>query len=547
MKYLAIFIIIIAALSVSCGRHAATEAVIDRADSLMTEHPDSALTLLSAIDGSALPHGSELNARYALLLTQAQAKCFKPSADDSLISIAVDYYTRHDDDLLQLTKAHFYRGSVQYKAKHYAKSLMSMFQALELAREAGSDFWMGLASRGVADVYLATYNGEEGVRYAQKEYEHFRRDKTQPYLNYALFDLAKAYNNSCHYKEAIPLCRQVVDSARRHNDQYLENEAWRIIGCSLIGIQRYAEAAKAFEKVCLSEYATAEDSSYLATTYAKSDRLDKAIRLYRAIGDRDTTHQLEWLKYEIYVRIDSPYLAMKSLAKLDAESNEALQNRVSIDLTTSLLDYHTNLRQEAERSRDLSYMFIGAMTIIGLLIAFIIYVWIRRYRQLQQEKIEQGLEMVQSLSDSLQTKSSECIQNRQLIHTLLRKKYVLFDQLCKHVYPRQDSEATNRQLYQTITDFVKEIQGNETKTDELEAMVNQHMSGLMADFKADVPKANKTDVKLFLFSVLGFSDTAIAMFLGKKQVRAVYDSRRHLKDKIKDSGCPTPDRYLQYL
>ena len=365
--------------------------------------------------------------------------------------------------------------------------------------------------------------------------------------NYALFDLAKAYNNSCHYKEAIPLCRQVVDSARRHNDQYLENEAWRIIGCSLIGIQRYAEAAKAFEKVCLSEYATAEDSSYLATSYAKSDRLDKAIRLYRAIGDRDTTHQLEWLKYEIYVRIDSPYLAMKSLAKLYAESNEALQNRVSIDLTTSLLDYHTNLRQEAERSRDLSYMFIGAMTIIGLLIAFIIYAWFKRYRQQQQEKIDQGLEMVQSLSDSLQTKSSECIQNRQLIHTLLRKKYVLFDQLCKHVYPRQDSEATNRQLYQTITDFVKEIQGNETKTDELEAMVNQHISGLMTDFKADVPKANKTDVKLFLFSVLGFSDTAIAMFLGKKQVRAVYDSRRHLKDKIKDSGCADPHRYLQYL
>ncbi len=546
MKYLAIFIIAIAALSVSCGRHAATEAVIDRADSLMTEHPDSALTLLSAIDGSALPLGSELNARYALLLTQAQAKCFKTPADDSLISIAVDYYTRHED-LLQLTKAHFYRGSVQYKAKHYAKSLMSMFQALELAREVESDFWMGLASRGVADVYLATYNGEEGVRYAQKEYEHFRRDKTQPYLNYALLDLSRAYNNSCRYKESIPICRQVVDSARKHDDPYLEHEAWGTMGRSLMGAQRYAESAKAFEKVCVSEYATAEDSSYLATMYAKSDRLDKAIDLYHAIGNRDTTLQLDWLKFEIYVRIDSPYRAIKSLLKLDTEHNDIIENRISIDLTTSLLDYHTNLRQEAERSRDLSYMFIGAMTIIGLLIAFIIYVWIKRYRQRQKEKIEQGLAMVQSLSDSLQTKSSECIQNRQLIHTLLRKKYVLFDQLCRQVYPRQDIEATNRQLYQTITDFVKEIQGNETKTDELEAMVNQHMSGLMTDFKADVPKANKTDAKLFLFSVLGFSDTAIAMFLGKKQVRAVYDSRRHLKDKIKDSGCPNPDRYIQYL
>lgn len=135
----------------------------------MTEHPDSALTLLRTVDGSALPHESELNARYALLLTQAEVKSFNTATDDSLISIAVDYYTSHWD-MVQLLKAHFYRGSVQYKGKHYAKSLMSMFQALEMAREAGSDFWMGLASRGVADVYLDTYNGEEGVRYAQKEY-----------------------------------------------------------------------------------------------------------------------------------------------------------------------------------------------------------------------------------------------------------------------------------------------------------------------------------------------------------------------------------------
>lgn len=546
MRFLAIVIIAIAVLSASCGRHAATEALLDRADSLMTDHPDSALTLLRTVDGSALPHGSELNARYALLLTQAEVKSFNTATDDSLISIAVDYYTSHWD-MMQLLKAHFYRGSVQYKGKHYARSLMSMFQALELAREAGSDFWMGLASRGVADVYLDTYNGEEGVRYAQKEYEHFRRDKTQPYLNYALMDLANAHNNAGRYKESILICKQVLDSGRKYTDTYLEKEAWNTMGRSLMGAQRYAEAADAFEKVCLSEYATAEDSSYLATMYAKSNHLDKAIRLYKTIGNRDSTLQHEWLKFEIYVRTDSPYKAIESLLKLDREHNDIIENRISIDLTSSLLEYHTTLRKEAERSRDLSYMFIGAMTVVGLLITFIIYVWIRRYRQQQQEKIEQGLEMVQSLSNSLQSKSTECLENRKLIQDLLRKKYMLFDQLCKQIYPRKDTETTNQQLYRTISDFAKDIQGNELKIDELKATVNQHMSDLIADFKADVPKANDNEVKLFLFSVLGFSDSAITMFLAKKNVTATYSSRRHLKDKIKDSGCADPDRYLQYL
>lgn len=546
MRFLAIVIIAIAALSASCGRHAATKALLDRADSLMTDHPDSALTLLRTVDGSALPHGSELNARYALLLTQAEVKSFNTATDDSLISIAVDYYTSHWD-MVQLLKAHFYRGSVQYKGKHYAKSLMSMFQALEMAREAGSDFWMGLASRGVADVYLDTYNGEEGVRYAQKEYEHFRRDKTQPYLNYALMDLARAYNNSCHYKESIPLCQQVIDSARKHNDPYLENAAWGTIGRSLMGMEKYVDAATAFEEVCQSEYATPEDSSYLATNYAKSGRLDKAIDLHKAIGDRDTTLQFEWLKYEIYVRIDSPHSAIKSLLKLDTEHNDIIENRISIDLTTSLLEYHSNLRKEAERSRDLSHMFIGAMITVALLITFIIYVWIKRYRQQQQEKIDNAVQMVESLSESLRTKSSECIENRKLIYTLLRSKYTLFDELCKYMQPRQNTEATNKQLYQTIMDFVNDIQGDETKTAELEELVNRHMSDLMIQFRKEVPKANDGEAKLFLFSVLGFSDTAITMFLGKKQVTATYSSRRHLKDKIKTSGCADPDRYLQYL
>lgn len=63
MRPIAIILISTLLLSAACTRHGQTRAALDRADSLMTEHPDSALTILQAINGPELPQGSELQAR----------------------------------------------------------------------------------------------------------------------------------------------------------------------------------------------------------------------------------------------------------------------------------------------------------------------------------------------------------------------------------------------------------------------------------------------------------------------------------------------------
>ena len=51
---------------VSCNRHHDVDGKLDLADSLMTDKPDSALSVLNKIDVSRL-NGSEVAARYALL------------------------------------------------------------------------------------------------------------------------------------------------------------------------------------------------------------------------------------------------------------------------------------------------------------------------------------------------------------------------------------------------------------------------------------------------------------------------------------------------
>ena len=75
---------------VSCKEEALQK--MRRADSIMNSNCDSALVLLSQIDGAKLCSNSG-RAYYALLLTEARYKNFIPLENDSLISIATEYYT----------------------------------------------------------------------------------------------------------------------------------------------------------------------------------------------------------------------------------------------------------------------------------------------------------------------------------------------------------------------------------------------------------------------------------------------------------------------
>ena len=65
-----------------------------RAESLMYDHPDSALMLL---DSMAPPSEPYQNALWSLLVVQARDKNYIKHTSDSLINVAYDYFIRRDD------------------------------------------------------------------------------------------------------------------------------------------------------------------------------------------------------------------------------------------------------------------------------------------------------------------------------------------------------------------------------------------------------------------------------------------------------------------
>ena len=115
---------------VACSRpDAEREALLVRADSLLGQLPDSALTLLQPLRTERMDRQEA--ARYALLLARATNKCFRPLLPcDSLLDIALKYY---DDPTPERAVALLYKGRLVEEMGWHEEAARLLQEALSIA------------------------------------------------------------------------------------------------------------------------------------------------------------------------------------------------------------------------------------------------------------------------------------------------------------------------------------------------------------------------------------------------------------------------------
>ena len=123
-----LFLIVLLVMLAGCNRNA--ELCLTMADECLETDPNRAFKYLSELE-DVDNLSDELQARYALLYTQATYNCNIPFANDSLINIAVDYYTRHGKRH-DAAKALLYKGVLHTQYKNYWCPL-KLFVAKEMS------------------------------------------------------------------------------------------------------------------------------------------------------------------------------------------------------------------------------------------------------------------------------------------------------------------------------------------------------------------------------------------------------------------------------
>ena len=285
------FFFILSFLAVSCHRDTdALNMTFSKVEKCMDLCPDSALNLLKGIHDPEKLWG-ESQATYALLMTQAMDKNYMKFSSDSLIALALNYYTITQTSPIMYAKALFYHGRVMLELDKEEEALKSFLAAKDIY-ERIKDHKM-----------LALIAEEVGMINRKQE----------------LYDDALK-----SFREALTVYKQLQDSlsiigvCQNIARVYLFESKWD--SCSLY----YNNALEiATQKDYLSEISILHE---LGILYRSMKELSKAERYFLAAYEKETDEEKKYMEClslgYLYMQMGQTENARKYL-KMSANSSKA--------------------------------------------------------------------------------------------------------------------------------------------------------------------------------------------------------------------------------
>ncbi len=167
MRY--ILPLLLALIGVTACHSTADEHLLDRAEALLMEYPDSALRLVEQVDVKP-SHDGAFCARYNLMTMRCRDKAEGLLPSDSLLEATLDYYEQHDtrNNLLEYAYALYYAGRVAEQEGDFSHAMVHLLDA-DRALSGTSD----TSLRG--DVLMEMARLYRRQRYVQLSSIHFEK------------------------------------------------------------------------------------------------------------------------------------------------------------------------------------------------------------------------------------------------------------------------------------------------------------------------------------------------------------------------------------
>lgn len=166
-----IILLLIATLYISvaltgCRHRTGVWNSMNEAERLIQTHPDSSLSILSAIDRHTLGDDEE-KARYALLMSMALDKNYVDTTTFEILQPAIDYYLKKgtpDEKLRTL----YYQGRIYQNGKNDDRAMQSFIQGREYIETATDTLTAAnlLVAQGV--IYYSTYKIDDFIENNEK-------------------------------------------------------------------------------------------------------------------------------------------------------------------------------------------------------------------------------------------------------------------------------------------------------------------------------------------------------------------------------------------
>ena len=414
-----------ALLNIQCsgnGKEKTPLPELVRAESVMFDHPDSALHILEDMPMPSARRDKENHALWCLLLTQAQYKQVMKISSDSLVRIAYDYYKPTKNSRRKAIAA-LYMGCINYDLGNIEEAMLYYLEG-KTEVEKTDDYKTGyLIMSSLTNLYLFRDFADYALEACMKAYDYAVKDSNNRYQLTSLGLLARCYCISNEFPKAIETYHKTAAKAVElgfENDEYyysIQKEI-ALVYTNSWKFEKSLEILKALPKMyqpslligtnylMLNQY----DSAYLYLNKdLNTDNVYTKKSIYKALYQLGDTP--EYRKY-LKSYCDSLLFYTDSVMSLD-KGKEIIAYKEKYDHQKLITEQQRLKLEKADAQR---MMFIITICLI-MIIAVVAYLYQKRLVR-KETTIRKQSEQLQDYMLQLHEYETQLMQNNRYMEEL---------------------------------------------------------------------------------------------------------------------------------
>lgn len=540
-NYTTILIIILCIISNAC-HNSNIIPQLRLADSLMSNHSDSALSILEKLSIEKIPNKSA-KAMYALLLTEALDKNLSSHHSDSLILIATDYYKDNDDNNLK-TKAYYYLGRVYQDNEEYVKATEAYLSALKTVSP--NQTLLLQIYNNLASCYESQEFYLQAIKTYKESYSTAIRIKDKYGILHATRGLGSIYAIQDKEEKALSYYQKSLSIAQSIKDSLWENALFCDIAKVYDSQGMHIEAKKQIElalKYAPSNINLSPTYFWKGTIFYNLEEADSAIYyLSQASINADI-----YTKASIYQTLYEICKERKNLEQAISYNDTAIiyydsiQNIIHHTEISKLIKKHSTeiyeqqIKKQSQKTK--LTLFIGALITVFLFIGTLMYISNRNkriYIHWQQLLIKNQAEKA-LLKEEIQTLTQTNEINEQKYTDILNKRTELWYQtlqICMRLYKTTTSYKRIQSIETSKTKKEKEISQEEASFIYQE--INEAFIEAMQELLEQYPNLTQDDLYYCVLNYLRLSNDTIRICMKAGSQSALTQRKYRIKKQLSD-------------
>ena len=468
-----------ALLNIQCsgnGKEKTPLMELVHAESVMFDHPDSALHILEAMPMPSARRDKENHALWCLLVTQAQYKRMMKISSDSLVKIAYDYYKPTNNARRKAMSA-LYMGDINYGLRNIEDAMQYYLEG-KTEVEKTDDYKTGyLVMVSLCRLYLYRDFADYALEASRKAYDYAVKDSNKRYQLASLKYLARCYCISDSLSKAIDTYHKCCDltlELKLENYYYDIQSEIALVYKNKGDIKKSLEIIKSFPIKYRPALLTGKNYYLLGQQDSAYIFLNKALNTYNIYTKVSAYEYLYKLgdtpKYRKYLKTycDSLLFYNDSIIAID-KGKEIIAYKEKYDHQKLITEQQRLKLEKAEAQRVLIIVTLCLVVIISVLV----YLYQKRLVR-KETTIRRQSEQLQVYLLQLHKNESRLQQNRRYLDELK-------EQLSRHDSDTEERHAQQEQMARLESENGRLL----TTIDDLQQRIGDYASRLR-DARKDV-------------------------------------------------------------